>query len=377
MSSKARSVLGAVVLVLVVFLPATARAQAVPGPCVPDALPSGALSLTCVPALGWNGQLVVYAHGYVAPGLPLDFYQLTTPDGTSLPLLVQSLGFAFATTSYRQNGLAILEGAADIRELVEAFNTSPTHPPATRTHIAGVSEGGLIATLLAERAPDTFHSAFAACGPIGSFRLQLNYLGDFRVLFDYFFPGVIPGSPVAIPAQVMANWNTVYVPAITAALVANPGRALELMRTAKAAYDPSNPATVVNTAINALWYNVFGTNDAVSKLGGNPFGNRLTWYYGSRNDLRLNLLVRRFSASPAATAALGAYETNGNLRIPLVTLHTTADEIVPFWHELLYLPKLDLFERGRFIPIPVATYGHCNFTTNQVAASFLLAVLQP
>jgi hypothetical protein len=31
------------------------------------------------------------------------------------------LGYAFATTTYRQNGLAILEGVDDIRELVAAF----------------------------------------------------------------------------------------------------------------------------------------------------------------------------------------------------------------------------------------------------------------
>ena len=39
-----------------------------------------------------------------------------------------------------------------------------------------------------------FSSALAACAPIGSFRQQVNYLGDFRVLFDYYFPGVLPGS---------------------------------------------------------------------------------------------------------------------------------------------------------------------------------------
>ncbi len=53
-----------------------------------------------------------------------------------LPLLVQSLGYAFATTSYRQNGLAILEGLGDVQELVTAF--SDVYRP-TRTHIAGVS----------------------------------------------------------------------------------------------------------------------------------------------------------------------------------------------------------------------------------------------
>ncbi|MEZ5286912.1 MAG: hypothetical protein R2712_19320 [Vicinamibacterales bacterium] len=74
-----------------------------------------------------------------------------------------------------------------------AFGTAYLTP--TRTHVAGVSEGGLVATLLAERAPETFSSAMAACGPIGNFRLQINYLGDFRVLFDYFFPGCCPAHP--------------------------------------------------------------------------------------------------------------------------------------------------------------------------------------
>jgi hypothetical protein len=202
-------------------------------------------------------------------------------------------------------------------------------------------------------------------------------VGGFRVLFDYFFPGVIPGSAIDIPSQVRANWNTVYVPAVTGALAANPGRAIELMRVARAAYDSSDPATVVRTAIDVLWYNVFGTNDAVEKLGGNPFGNRLTWYFGSQNDLRLNLLVRRFTASPVAVQAMQPYETSGDLAIPLVTLHTTADDVVPFGHEWLYLPKVDLSDRGRFVPIPVNRYGHCNFTTTELLGSFLLATSLP
>src|SRR4030095_9392839 len=101
-----------------------------------------------------------------------------------LRVLALSQGYAFATTSYRQNGLAILEGVDDIRELVAAF------PSPVRTHVAGVSEGRLRGTLLPERWPELFASAVAAGGPIGSFRAQIDSFGDFRVLFDDFFPGV-------------------------------------------------------------------------------------------------------------------------------------------------------------------------------------------
>jgi hypothetical protein len=353
----------------------SAQVAAIPGPCDVGLLPGGARSLVCVPSAGWNGELVVFAHGYVAATRPLNFYNLTLADGTSLPALAQGLGYAFAATSYRKNGLAILEGVEDIRQLTSAFAAS--HGAPLKTHLTGVSEGGLVAVLASERSPELFTDALSACGPIGNFGAEIDYFGDLRVLFDYFFPGVVPGSPIDIPPVVMANWDTVYVPAITAALAARPDRALALMRTAKAAYDPANPATIVNTTINALWYNVFATNDAAAALGGNPYGNRTRLYFGSSNDALLNRSVQRFSASAAARTALRAYQTTGNLSIPLVTLHTVADEVVPAWHELLYLFKVDPVARGRFIPLPVFRYGHCNFTAAEVAGALGVAVRQP
>jgi pimeloyl-ACP methyl ester carboxylesterase len=338
-------------------------------------LPGGALSRICIPSSGWNGSLVVWAHGYTAFNQPLDFQNLTLADGTYLPDLVQSLGFAFATTSYRQNGLAVLEGADDIRELVAAFPGVAGRAP-RQTYLTGASEGGLITTLLIERSPQLFSGALAACGPIGDFKRQIDYWGDFRVLFDYFFPGVIPGSPVNIPQEVIDNWETVYVPAVSSALAANPNAARQLIRTSKAAIDPADPATLATTTINLLWYNVFATNDGVMKLGGNPYGNTGRWYFGSDNDLRLNLRVRRLRADQAALNALVQYQTSGRLIRPLVTLHTTGDEIVPFWHELLYAGKAQTSGGGSLLPIPAIRYGHCNFTSTELLASFGLLVLQ-
>jgi pimeloyl-ACP methyl ester carboxylesterase len=382
MKTRISPSLFAAILAVATLLPEFAGAQPpIPAACELGGLPGGALSLICVPDAGWNGQLVVFAHGYVDVHEPPSFSDLFVANGdgtfTFLPDLVQSLGYAFATTTYRQNGLAILEGVEDIRELVKAFSKPGGHSVPLRTYITGVSEGGLVAALLAEQSPELFTSALAACGPIGSFRLQLDHIGDFRVLFDYFFPGVIPGSPVNIPQSVIADWQTVYVPTISAALAANPTRALELMHVSKAAYDRANPATIVDTTIDLLRYNILATNDAAQKLGGSPFGNRLKWYFGSSNDLRLNLLVRRFTASPAALAALKAYETSGDLSVPLVTLHTALDDVVPYWQELLYLGKVDLSGRGRFVPLPAFRYGHCNFTTNEVLKALAVTVTQP
>jgi pimeloyl-ACP methyl ester carboxylesterase len=371
MTSRLRVLLTALALISFALQPAAVRAQtAIPGECKAGQLQGGALSLICVPVAGWNGDLVVFAHGYVPAGAPLGFYNLTV-GGVYLPDLVQSFGFAFATTSYRQNGLAILEGVDDIQKLIAEFKKSRT---VVRAFITGASEGGLVATLLAERAPHLFARGLAACGPIGSFRGQINYVGDFRVLFDYFFPDVLPGSAVEIPPLLLANWFTVYLPAVQRALLANPARALELMRTANAAYDPADFSTVLQTASNVLWYGVFGGVDAIAKLGGNPFGNRARLYLGSSNDLRLNLRVERFSASPVAVAAMREYETSGALGIPLVTIHTTSDEVVPFWHELLYGGKVFLSGQSGLVPLPVARYGHCNLTPQEILGAFALTV---
>jgi hypothetical protein len=346
-----------------------------PGECQDGVLPSGALSRICIPATGWNGDLVVWAHGYPAYNEPVDFQNLMLPDGTYLPDLVQKLGFAFATTSYRTNGLAILQGTDDIRELVSVFpdvaGSAPRH-----TYMTGASEGGIITTLLVEQSPEMFSGGLACCGPIGDMKKQLNYMGDFRVLFDYFFPGIIPGSPISIPQEVIDDWESVYMPAVMDELADNPEAFLQLIKTSKATLDQNNMDNAIESATGVLWYDVFATNDAAAKLNGNPYGNRLRWYRGSDNDLELNQSVQRFTADPAALTELTKYQTTGTVTIPLVTLHTTGDEIVPFWHEVLYFEKVSTSGSTSVTQLPVKRYGHCNFTTQEVLAAFGLLVLQ-
>jgi pimeloyl-ACP methyl ester carboxylesterase len=353
---------------------ASAQTAPVPGPCHRFLQPTGAIGLICVPVQGWNGDLIVFAHGYIAFNQPLDLQHLTLPGGGDVPTLAQTLGFAFAASSFRQNGLAVLEGADDLRALVQAFRVA-VRPPA-HTYAVGVSQGGLIATLLTEQSPDLVSGGLALCAPIGDFRAQGDYLGDFRVLFDYFFPGVLPGSPIAVPQSLIDGWATTYQPAVQRALATNPSAARQLIATSKAAIDPGDPASLERTVTGLLWYSTFATNDAMAKLGGNPFGNTGRFYFGSSNDLLLNLGVQRYSANPTALANLGRYQTTGRLRVPLVTAHTTGDEIVPFWHEIAYAARVRTSERGRWTPLPIFRYGHCNFTAAELLAGLGLLAYQ-
>lgn len=358
-----------------IALPADAAAPIVPGPCTEGSLPGGARSLMCVPVSGWNGDLIVFAHGYVAPGLPLDFYNLELTDGTDLRVLVQSLGYAFATTSYRRNGLAILEGVEDVRELVVAFEAA--HPEyAGTTFITGASEGGAVTALSAERSADLFDAGFSLCGPIGDFRKQIDYWGDFRVLYDYFFPGVLLPDAMSIPQAMLDGWQTIYQPKVIAALQQKPLAAAQLIRTSKASVALLDPTSVAQTTTGLLWYNVFATNDGRAQLGGVPFDNQTRVYRGSYNDWLLNKMVARYTADPAALAGMAPYETHGTPGIPMITLHTTGDEIVPFWHQKLYREKLAANGAGGVVQLPVLRYGHCNFKTTEVIVGFYLMVLK-
>lgn len=374
--------IGFLIALLLIVVGAAAPAQAsvisVGGSssCQTGAFGSGALWQICVPATGWNGRLIVFAHGYVRPGQPLAIPSAQLSDGADLATATQRLGYAYATTSYRRNGLAIEEGGADIRELVDAFPALSGHTP-DHTYLIGVSEGGLIATKLAEQSPERFSGVLAACAPIGDFRRQLDYFTDFRVLFDYFFPGTIPPSPINIPQQVIDTWDVPNTGASTVslALLINTAQTQQLLSTAAATLQSSiGSSDMLTGTIDVLTYNIYSTNDAIAQLGGNPYDNMARTYSGSSDDAKLNGSngAQRYSASQGALDSIAAhYQTSGDVRIPFVTLHTTGDEIVPIWHEDLYLAKARA--AGHHIhQIAVQRSGHCNFTAAEVVDAFSL-----
>lgn len=362
-----------VAVVLFASLPALPAVAAAPtGTCQYGQQSSGAVYRICMPEEGaWNGDLVVYAHGYVAPNEPV-----VLPDESSISEIVNRLGFAFATTSYSTNGLAVREGIEDLRDLMDIF--SATHGQPRHVYLVGGSEGGIITALAVEQFPEVFNGGLAACGPVGDFRWQVNYWGDFRVVFDYFFPDLIPGSPINVPEEVINNWDTVYLPHIRYAIRSKPHVTEQLLRVTRAPSDKHNPSSVETTILGLLWYNVFATNDGIAKLGGQPFDNTHRLYFGSDNDLRLNRQVQRFRADPAALAAIEAHhQTSGRLASPLITLHTTGDPLVPYWHELLYREKVRASgSRVRHTNIPIFRYGHCSFRAGEVLVGFALLVLR-
>ena len=336
--------------------------------------------LMCIPP-NWAApfDVIVFAHGYVRPGPPVTQYyeQLSLSDGQFLPNLVNGLGYAFISTSYSKNGLAVKEGLADTLKLIQAFKGK--YPQTGRFYLIGASEGGLITTLAAEK-QTPIAGGLALCGPIGNFHSQINYWGDFRVLYDYFFPAAqypaiqIPNSPVDINEKVVwPNWDKLSQ-AIGAAVTTVTASTRQLLTSSRAPIDPANPATAAATTVGILSYNVFATNEGQLELGGQPFENKYKWYTGSDNDWALNRSVQRFTADSTALAEINrSYQTSGKLKIPLVTMHTTGDPIVPYWHETLYNAKALLGGSVlKHLNIPIDRYGHCTFTAQEALAGFAI-----
>ncbi|WP_224997574.1 DUF6351 family protein [Cesiribacter sp. SM1] len=328
-------------------------------------LSSQELYLICIPD-NWNGELILYAHGYVSPYLD----ELTFDEAVGLAPLVTSLGYAFASTTYSANGLHIQQGVDEMVKLKEYFEANYRIP--SYTYLTGGSQGGVITTLALEKHPNLFDGGFSLCGPCGDFEKQMNHFGDFRLLFDYFFRNIIslPGSIDNISEELITNWDSYWVPKILEAIASHPDRTRMLLEVSKAPYDPNNPASIQTTVISNLWYNIFTIEDAKRKIKGKIFDNTNRWYIGAGNpglDIALNRNIARTTIVADGTYPLSDYETTGNIADPLVMMHTTKDPIQLFWNMPLYGLKVAAAGKlGYFAAFPVQRYGHCEFTDYEI-----------
>jgi pimeloyl-ACP methyl ester carboxylesterase len=324
----------------------------------------GSLYELFLPAV-WNGDLVIYSHGYVAPDEPI-----ALPEVDPLPELLTGYGFGVAYSSFSENGYAIKDAVQRTRQLRAVFAAQFGMPE--RTLLVGHSEGAVIALMLAEKNPGLFDGALPMCGLVGGAQLQLEYLLNMRVLFDYYFPTVIPGTPFDIP-EGLDYWSDV-VPAMGAALMGNPLAAADMANVTQIQGQYLDMSEFAQSLVSALYYNVVGTEDMLRHTHGHiPAGNMYTYYTGSFDDATLNAGVQRFEATPDAGAYLEHwYQPTGKLSIPAITLHNTRDGAVPFFHEIAYA-QLALAEGGSemLVQRAVDDFGHCAFSVEEQLGAFL------
>ncbi|MDQ3673521.1 MAG: hypothetical protein M3365_03980 [Gemmatimonadota bacterium] len=350
----------------------------------------------------WNGEVVYYVHG-IRP--PEPFSPITLADQDNFFAVRDALGaqgYAFAYSSFSENGLAVKDGAQRTHQL-RGLITSHLPGQPDRSYLVGYSLGALIALQLGERFPKQYDGVLAMCGMVGGTPRELQYVGDVRALFDVYYPGVLPGNVISVPATPLtpAQVQALVVQAITPTPT-NPGATLGLYAIASTAQtqlayapigslgDPTSVAfqSLVGSLVTALYYQLLGTPDVVDRTHGHsPYDNRNTIY--TKGTLAIpapflastiegmiaasNTMVARYDIAPDARNYLEKYYTpTGNLQIPVLSVHNLWDPLVPFFvnEPALAQTVAAAGASGMLLQRAVPNYGHCNFPTPLVVSSF-------
>ena len=358
----------------------------------------GSLYALYIPAQ-WNGDAIYYAHG-IRP--PLDPITLDDQDNFfEVRDALGAQGYAFAYSSFSENGLAVKDGAQRTHQLRGLLGSELPGAP-QRNYLAGYSLGALVALELGERYPQQYDGVLAMCGMVGGTPRELQYVGDVRALFDFYYPGVLPGSVISVPSTplTVAQVQALVVGAITPT-AANPQAVLGLFAIASTAQtplayapigslgDPSSTAfqSLVGSLITALYYQLLGIPDVLDRTHGHsPFDNRRTTYTMGTPAIPIpqlapviasmiaasNAGVTRYDITPDAQNYLDKYYVpTGDLKIPVVSVHNFWDPLVPFFHEpALAQAAASAGASGMLLQRGVPNYGHCNFPTPLVVSSF-------
>jgi pimeloyl-ACP methyl ester carboxylesterase len=310
----------------------------------------------------WNGRLVLYAHGGVPPFLPVRL----PPAAAPLRDALVARGYGFAYSSRSETGAAIQDGVQRTRQLLGLFTSKFGRPE--QTYGMGTSMGGMIMIMLAEKNPGVLDGALPMCTFASGTQKLFDYWWNTRVVFDYFFPGVIRGDALHVPDDVDL---ATALPAVRQAMLADPARAIEMAgvdqldikyesfsELVDAVMGPLNSASILGLQIN------FTNNVLAHTHGHSPFDNTATVYAGSQNDAALNAGVDRFASTPdAMNFGEHYYQPDGNLSIPVLTLHTTRDPGVPLWHEAIYADIVAAQGRSDWlVQRSFDRFGHCTFT---------------
>lgn len=338
-------------------------------------------------------RLLLFAHGYFDPYHGADEAKL--PEGfvydkLALPneyardhdkvicSLIES-GFAVGWTSYNVNGFATKSGLESMEWLREEAGKKLAPK---RVYAMGHSLGGLVVARLAELGSGRYAGVLPLCGPVGGGPQQIAYLGDVRVLFDFYFPNRIPTTNAEQPATNFEEpppaWGTTLVDGayggwantVAQLIRVNQASAEEMARINQIKLPYSNLDELVHSFIEPLYFNVRGTNNLLYLAGGNPFDNTKTSYSGiSRTrDRQINSGVIRYAASSIATTYLKDHaDTSGRLNTLVLTLHTNRDAAVPYLHQSMYANKVSAARRSsRLVQQYVDRYGHCNFKDGEI-----------
>ncbi|WP_419992637.1 alpha/beta hydrolase [Streptomyces boninensis] len=392
-------------LAVAALLATTAPAAAQAAPAAPPrhltgTLADGATWIADVPA-DWNGTLLLFAHGF-GPTVAQNAPNAAVRDR----LLAE--GYALAGSSYDPNGSwwALNSAARDQFATIEAFSGAVARPE--RTISTGMSMGGLVNAQLARDADGRVDGALGFCGLVAG----ANDLENYQLDAEYTLARLLlPGEDVrmvdfASPAEAAATADRLTT-AVKAAQATPQGRARIALAAAYlnlpawhsgAAPPPRHDAAARQEqqyawlAEGLLSFIENGRHQIEQSVGGNNSGNKgvnyarlladsehapqvRALYRAAGLDLHADLaaLTRDagIAADPAAVRAAERSSSAGQgLEVPLLNVHTVADNLVPVQQENIFADRVRAAGDGGLLrQAYVARPGHCTFTTAEYVAA--------
>ncbi len=362
----------------------------------------GANYTIAVPS-NWNGTLALYSHGYVFPTQPLLNPAPDASDPASGAALL-SQGYALAGSSYSQNGWAIQQAFHDQIALLDYFSKTCGKP--SRTVAWGDSLGGIITAGLTQLYPNRFTGALPMCGVvaggIGTWNQALDSAFAFNVLLA---GGKLPVVHITNPG---ATFN--QAEAILQAAQKTPQSRARIALLAALGdipgwFDPASPEPAPQDYTTReqnqyLWESqvdfafAFGARAELEyRAGGNPSWNigvdyekqlklsvdnnevkALYKQAGLSLDVDLDSLNKapRIKADSGAKKYLNKYISfNGDLDIPVLTIHTTGDGLVVTEDEQAYKSVVKANGDSNLLRQTfVHRAGHCTFTPAEKLTAF-------
>jgi len=340
-----------------------------------------------VPA-DWNGDLIMFAHGYRGEDARLFFNESEFPDGFRQWMLDE--GYAWGMSTYGKNSYNVSEGVKDTHALARRFNGLVAKPD--NIYIAGYSMGGHITAVSAETYGNTYSGAMPMCGVVGDYEL-----------FDYFLDFNVAGQQLALGASQFPaadDYTTAVVPDIKAALGMTPDPAtwfffagLPLTEAGEqfkqlvelrsggdrpnfdAAFTYWNSIPSGDVLGNFLWDQ--GTGDGtITGRSGVVIDNTDVVYQidldPAQSDIEqaLNADIARVAQEPNGRSLNGKSNppsVNGDMTMPVLSLHNLGDLFVPFHNEVVYAQEAAAQGNSDLlVQRAIRGVSHCGFTSGEM-----------
>lgn len=357
-----------------------------------------------VPA-NWNGQALVFAHGYSVPGSSIAVSQDPVDKDPSGGLMkgAYGQGFAVAHSDFDKAGVGV-ESAVENTLRLRAFLG---RMGITDAYVAGGSMGGNIVMAIIETQPAAFKGALSGCGLVDNWTDEVGLLIDLRALYAYY----THDTEYALPGETDLNRSALSPIAPNAIGALNePFRLLQMKRIAdpiaalfKAAKaDPNGreaqiiakiasiagvtpePASLIVPIMTVS----LGMDDMNTTFGGGIYDNTSRVYasplLSAQEAAALNRDIGRVRATPAAVAYADRWRrSTGRFSVPLVAIHNRIDSLVPYSQFEGLIRKVEAAgnsDRLLAITVPeintpltgtgLEGLAHCGFTPGQLGAAF-------